>query len=136
MIFEREILVRFEHCDPAGLMFYPRFFALVNEMVEDWFAALGASFKSMHVNRRKGVPTVAITAEFDRPTRIGDRLAQSLRVEQIGAASCTLLHEASVDGATVARFQHTIVHVDLDGMIPERWPDDLRKAMSAYQEQK
>jgi 4-hydroxybenzoyl-CoA thioesterase len=134
MKFTREIIVRFEHCDAAGLMFYPRFFALVNEMVEDWFAVLGADFKTMHIDQRKGVPTVKLDAEFGRPARMGDRLTQTLHVEQIGAASCKLVHEASVDGATVAQFQHTIVFVDLDGMTPESWPNPLRKAMTAYQE--
>ena len=49
--FTRATVVRFEHCDPAGLMFYPRFFALMNEAVEDWFAALGHSFKTLHVEQ-------------------------------------------------------------------------------------
>ena len=40
----RNIVVRFEHCDAAGIMFYPRFFALVNEMVEEWFAEPGPPF--------------------------------------------------------------------------------------------
>ena len=72
-VFSREVVVRFEHCDAAGLMFYPRFYALVNEMVEDWFAVLGRPFKQMHVDQKKGVPTVKIDAEFlqSRARRIG-----------------------------------------------------------------
>lgn len=134
MKFSREITVRFEHCDAAGLMFYPRFFGLVNEMVEDWFAAMGFSFKAMHVDARKGVPTVKLEAQFGRPARMGDKLVQSLHVEQIGGASCTLKHEAGVDGAPVAQFEQVIVFVDLDSMGPEAWPEPLRKAMAQYQE--
>lgn len=134
--FTREIVVRFEHCDPAGLMFYPRFFALVNEMVEDWFAAMGASFSAMHVDGRKGVPTVKLDAEFGRPARMGDRLKQTLKVTKIGAASCELAHEASVDGHVVARFAQTIVFVSLDGMAPESWPAPLRLQMARYAEEK
>ena len=48
MKFTRDLIIRFEHCDAAGLIFYPRFFGLVNETVEDWFAGLGHSFKSLH----------------------------------------------------------------------------------------
>lgn len=132
--FRREIIVRFEHCDPAGIMFYPRFFALVNEITEDWFAALGVSFKALHVEQRKGVPTVKLDAEFVRPVRIGDRLAQSLAVAHLGGASCQLLHEARVAGQIVARFDHTIVYADLASMKAERWPHDLRAAMAAYEE--
>jgi len=39
----------------AGIMFYPRFFGLVNETVEDWFATLGHSFAALHMEQRKGV---------------------------------------------------------------------------------
>ena len=41
MKFTRDLIIRFEHCDAAGIIFYPRFFGLVNETVEDWFASLG-----------------------------------------------------------------------------------------------
>ena len=135
MKFTRDIIVRFEHCDAAGLMFYPRFFGLVNEMVEDWFAALGFSFKTLHIDAKKGIPTVKLDAQFGRPARMGDRLTQTLQVKEIGGASCTLKHEASVGGAVVAQFEHVIVYVDLNDMGPEAWPDPLRKAMAEYQEQ-
>ena len=35
MKFTRDLIIRFEHCDAAGIIFYPRFFGLVNETVED-----------------------------------------------------------------------------------------------------
>ncbi len=135
--FTREIIVRFEHCDPAGIMFYPRFFALVNEMVEDWFAGpLACSFKTLHVDQRKGVPTVKLDAMFIRPARIGATLRQELKIAHLGGASCRLRHEASIDGDTVATFEHTIVYVDLNSMKSEPWPASLRAAMSRYLEDK
>ena len=32
-----EVLVQFAHCDPAGIVFYARYFEIINEVVEDWF---------------------------------------------------------------------------------------------------
>ncbi len=130
--FTRAVVVRFAHCDSAGIMFYPQFFALVNEMVEDWFAAMGSSFKAMHVDAGKGVPTVRFEAEFARPCRLGDELTQSLRVIETGRASCTLAHEAHVGGALAARFTQTVAYVDLASMKSEPWPADLKAAMGAY----
>ena len=44
-VFQREQVVRFGHCDPAGIVFFPRYFEMLNELVEDWFAqALGLPF--------------------------------------------------------------------------------------------
>lgn len=132
MKFTRDLIVRFEHCDAAGLIFYPRFFGLVNETVEDWFASLGHSFKSLHVDDRKGVPTVRFDCEFVGPVRIGDRLHQQLGVDSIGNSSLNLKHIASIGDRTVARFDQTIVFTDLASMRAEPWPADLRKAITDF----
>lgn len=131
-LLSRNIVVRFEHCDPAGIMFYPRFFALVNEMVEDWFATLGHSFAALHVARHKGVPSVRLEAEFVAPVRMGETLTQVLGVEEIGRSSCALKHIASVGDKVVARFDQTIVYADLASMRAEPWPDDLRAAIARF----
>lgn len=130
--FIRDVVVRFEHCDPAGLIFYPRFFALANQAVEDWFAELGHSFKTLHVTRRKGVPTVRFEAEFAAPVRIGDTLRQSLSVEGIGRSSLHLKHLASVGDRPAARFDQTLVFVDLAAMKSEPWPADLHTAIARF----
>lgn len=132
MTFTRDLVIRFEHCDAAGLIFYPRFFGLVNETVEDWFASLGHSFKSLHVDQRKGVPTVRFECEFVGPVRIGDMLHQQLGVESIGNSSLNLKHIASIGDRTVARFDQTIVFTDLATMSAQPWPDDLRKAITDF----
>jgi 4-hydroxybenzoyl-CoA thioesterase len=130
--YTRELIVRFEHCDPAGIMFYPRFFALVNETVEDWFASLGHSFKALHLDQRKGVPTVRFETEFVGPARIGDLLRQSLGVEALGKASLHLKHIASIGERRVARFDQTLVYTDLATMKAEPWPIDLRSAIARF----
>lgn len=132
--FTREIIVRFEHCDAAGIMFYPRFFALVNETVEDWFASLGFDFKTLHVNQRKGVPTVRLESEFVAPVRMGDVLKQSLGVEALGNASLELKHLAVVGDRAVARFDQTLVFTDLNAMKAEPWPAGLRAAIAKFAE--
>ena len=132
MKFTRDLLIRFGHCDAAGIIFYPRFFGLVNETVEDWFASLGHSFKSLHVDQRKGVPTVRFECEFVGPVRIGDMLHQQLGVDSIGNSSLNLKHIASIGDRTVARFDQTIVFTDLATMRAEPWPADLRKAITDF----
>jgi 4-hydroxybenzoyl-CoA thioesterase len=103
-------------------------------MVEDWFAGLGHSFKSLHVDDRKGVPTVRFETEFVGPVSIGDLLHQSLGVESIGNSSMSLKHIASIDERRVARFDQTIVFTDLATMKAEPWPADLRTAIARFAE--
>ena len=132
MKFTRDLIIRFEHCDAAGIIFYPRFFGLVNETVEDWFASLGHSFKSLHVDQRKGLPTVRFECEFVGPVRIGDMLHQELGVDSIGNSSLNLKHIAGIGERTVARFDQTIVFTDLATMKAEPWPSSLRKAITDF----
>ena len=35
--FKSQKLIRFQHCDPAGIVFYPQYFVLFHELIEDWF---------------------------------------------------------------------------------------------------
>lgn len=133
--FSRHTIVRFAQCDSAGLIFYPRMFELVNEMVEDWFAGpLGVSFAALHRQQGRGVPTVRLTGEFVSPIRLGDTLEQRLAVTHLGESSCRLAHAAAVAGVETARFDHVIVHVDLASMRAMPWPPDLRARMAQFAE--
>ena len=131
--FSRDMRVHFEDCDPAGIIFYPRFFALVNRLVEDWFAdELGASFKSLHLDQRKGVPTVQFACDFQSPLRLGDTAQMRLTVAHLGASSCQLLIEARLGDAPAAKFEQTIVYTDLQAMKSEPWPAELRANITRF----
>ena len=58
MAFTTQRKVRFQHCDPAGIVFYPRYFEMINSVVEDWFEeVLQHDFNKLHVESGTGVPT-------------------------------------------------------------------------------
>ena len=35
--YQKEVQVRFGHCDPATFVYYPRYFEMLNGFIEDWF---------------------------------------------------------------------------------------------------
>jgi acyl-CoA thioesterase FadM len=89
--FQRERLIRFSDCDPAGIVFYPQYFVMFNGLVEDWFGeALGLPYADVLMRRRLGLPTVRVEADFRAVSRLGDRVALSLGVERLGGRSLTL----------------------------------------------
>ncbi len=133
--FVRTTTIRFAHCDPAGIVFFPQFLTLVNEMVEDWFAGpLACSFRKLHCEDGRGVPTVRLECDFIRAIRLGDQLEQKLTVAHLGGSSCKLLHEAATDGTPVARFKQTLAYLNLKRMRAEPWPANLRAAMTPFME--
>lgn len=91
MIFTRDIKVRFKLCDPAGIMFYPQYLVLLNDIVEDWFEEeIGVSFLAMHLDFRLGVPTVHVECDFLKPSRLGEWLVFEMRVLEIGRSAIKL----------------------------------------------
>ena len=34
-VFKKSCMIRFAHCDPAGIVFHPNFFVLFNGLTED-----------------------------------------------------------------------------------------------------
>ena len=88
--FETDKLIRFHHCDPAGIVFYPQYFVLFNELVEDWFnQGLHVDFADFHAVQRLGVPMAHIECDFLAPSKIGETLSLALAVKRIGRTSGT-----------------------------------------------
>jgi 4-hydroxybenzoyl-CoA thioesterase len=135
MAFLRQELVRFQHCDPAGIVFYPRAFEMINATVEDWFAALGMPFSRMHGPERHGVPTAEIAVTFARPMRLGETLDLALRLVRLGRSSAGLTVAATCNGQARFSARSTLVWVNMDTGRPTPWPGDLRARMAAELEE-
>ena len=133
-VFTTERSVRFADCDAAGIVFFPRYFEMLNGVVEDWFAGpLQVSFRELHVNRKVSVPTAAVEARFIAPSRLEDELTFALTVTRLGRSSCSLRHRISAGSAVRFEASQTFVYVGLS-LKPEPWPEDLRARMANYLE--
>ena len=137
-MYERLTQIEFNHCDPAGIVFYPRYFEMVNSVIENFFAdVVGRSFASMHTDRaagsaENGVPTVAIETVFLRPSRLGDKVRFTLRVERIGGSSVKfLVVGAGPDGP---RLEARMTLAWVEDMRAAPWPSDMRAKLEAYRE--
>ena len=133
-VFTTNRRVRFADCDAAGIVFFPRYFEMLNGVVEDWFAGpLGASFRELHQDRHVSVPTAAIEARFMLPSRLEDDLTFSLSVTRLGGASCTLRHRIAAGDQLRFEATQTIVYVGAS-LKPEPWPGALRALIAPYVE--
>ena len=133
-VFTTDRKVRFADCDAAGIVFYPRYFEMLNGVVEDWFAGpLGASFRELHMQRGVSVPTAAVEARFIAPSRLEDELTFSLTVTRLGGASCGLRHVIEAAGQRRFEATQTIVFVGRS-LKPEPWPEALRARIAPFVE--
>src|SRR5574340_538905 len=86
--FRTSLPVRFSHCDPAGIVFYPRYLEMFNDVVEEWLReGLGFSLTEIVTRRGWGVPTVRLEVDFTAPSYFGETLAAFLVVRKLGTSS-------------------------------------------------
>jgi 4-hydroxybenzoyl-CoA thioesterase len=131
--FTTTIPIRFGDCDAAGIVFYPRYFEMVNRTVEDWFAGpLAYGFRTMHLDDHVSVPTVRFVVDFVQVSRLEDLLEFSLMIERLGESSCRLKIQAHCHGELRIDVRQTIVFVDMAAMSPAPWPDALRAKMEPF----
>lgn len=126
--FQQKVL--FKHCDPAGIVFYPRYFEMINDCVEEFFSSkLDMSFEKMH--KTNGVPTAQIECTFSKPSRHGDQLILTLNCTKLGRSSLRLSIEATCNNEKRFLSQLTIVYIDRSGK-PRAWPDGLRQEIETH----
>jgi len=133
MPFEYKQKILFKHCDPAGIVFYPRFVEMINDCTEDFFArVLNWPYETML--KTGGVPTVKTTTEFQAPSYHGDMLIFSICIEKIGGSSLTIIMNACCENQQRLSNVTTLVHVDTKGK-PASWPDTIRASLQSYKDE-
>jgi 4-hydroxybenzoyl-CoA thioesterase len=131
--FAKERLIRFSHCDPAGIVYFVNFFDMVGGVVEDWFReAIGLPFQEMHLERRVGFPIVNTGCEFFRPAHLGDTLRLELAIAKLGRSSIEFVIHGSVAGEEKFRARHKVAMVSLESFRAQPIPADMRDKMLPY----
>ncbi len=137
MMFTKRETVKFRHVDFAGIVFYPRFLEMLNDLVEDWFAeALDRPFSKIHETH--GIPTVDLKVKFKNAARIGDELHKALWVNSLGGSSMTCGFEFTKDSGEVClQGEVTLVNVAISkesgNIKSEPFDDATREKIIRYQ---
>ena len=130
--FTARLPIRFSHCDPAGIVYFPHYFDLVHACLEDWYEqVLGFGFKAL-IGSGHGAPIVHAECDFTAPSRMGDRLDLTLLVERLGGASVTYRVIGHAEGRE--RFNAKIVtaYLALASGKAVPIPAEIRARIEAY----
>lgn len=135
------VAVSWGMCDPAGIVYFPRFFELFHAAMETWFGArLGLPYAEAITLRKIGFPSVHTEADFRKPSRLGERVAVELRVGKLGRSSlelCYVVRGDEGDDDVRATGRTVVALMDLDPASPGfrhklAIPDDLRARIEAF----
>ena len=136
MNFTKTEKIRFKHVDYAGIVFYPRFLEMLNDLVEDWFEeALDRPFSEMH--ETNGIPTVDLKVQFKNAARLGEVLTKKLWVNELKNSSVICGFKfINHNNKTVLEGEVTLVNVkiqeDRNSIIAETFNEKMKKKISKY----
>ena len=131
--FSLRIPIRFSHCDPAGYVFFPRFFEMIQAVCEDWFTEdLGLNFSEMIIQHRLGQPTAYTECQFIKPCLLGENLDLAIILDKFGTSSLHLRFIGTVNGEIRLCARSVQVVISLENGRPVRIHGDLRKRLQEY----
>src|SRR5262245_23308230 len=134
----RTLRIEWGDCDPAGIVFYPRYFAMFDHstvlLIEQ---ALGMRKLKLYDHYGfGGYPAVQTQARFHLPTRFGDAVEIESTITKVGRASFSLQHGLTLDGALAVEGNETRCWVVRDparpgGLRAHPMPDDVAERFRA-----
>jgi len=131
--FEITYQVRFADTDQAGIVFYPRYFEMINLVVEEWFAkGLGYPWGAMIREHNLCTPTVHLDADFIAPSFFEDKLKFTLAIEQLGRTSCSVLISASCKDEKRLSAKIVLVFVNISNYKAHPFFDDMKEKMKTF----
>jgi 4-hydroxybenzoyl-CoA thioesterase len=130
--------VRFGDCDPAGIVYYPRYFEMLNGVIEDWWHDIGLSWANVLPERGIVTPVSHLEVQFLRPSRQGDPLDIVLTVESLSRSSVRLALQVCGTGSRDERLhaRARMVCVSLHSHAPQAWPADIRATLQGQRPQR
>jgi 4-hydroxybenzoyl-CoA thioesterase len=121
-IFRRTLTIEWGHCDPAGIVFNPRFFEMFDASSWQLFEmALGVKPQELAaVYGIIGIALVDARANFLKPSRFGDTVEIASRVSEFRRSSFDVEHKLSVNGELAVDGQETRVWAVRDHADPDK----------------
>lgn len=134
-VWTKTLMIRFSHCDPAGIVYFANYFDIANGLVEDWFIAeLGLRHHDFVGPRRTGLGFASAHCDFVKPCRMGDQVTFAVQVQAVGTASISLVFFAYREDDLVLVMQLVMVTTSIAEERAIPIPNDLRSAIEAYKE--
>lgn len=98
----RQVLIEWGDCDPAGIVFYPRYFAWFDACTAGLFAAAGLPKPAMIAKYNLlGIPMVDTRARFLVPSKFGDEVSIISSITEFRRSSFDVRHQL-MRGETLA----------------------------------
>jgi YbgC/YbaW family acyl-CoA thioester hydrolase len=103
-----ETVVRLQHTDAAGVIFFARLFDLAHLAFEDLLDRIGHPLPPDLADAPVGYPIVASSAEYQAPLRLGDRVTIGVRIADVKDRSFALEYAFAMESGALAATARTV----------------------------
>jgi len=131
-VIQREVRIEWGDCDPAGIVYFPRYFAIFDNCTAGAFEAVGMP-KPWLIRHYgiEGFPAVDIRANFHVPSRFGEDVLVETRIAEWGRSSFKVNHRLLKGGVLGVEGHEVRVWAGKDPAAPERLkgmavPDEVK----------
>ena len=134
--FEVRDRVRWNDCDPFGIIYYGAYIRLFQVAEEELFRAAGLPFEELRAARGVWIPRKAFHAEFHSPAQLDEEVAVEAWFSRLGTTAITMSFEVyrASDRVHRATGSLTVVSVDRATMTPRPLPDEVRDMLRPWLE--
>lgn len=116
----RHVTIEWGDCDPAGIVFYPRYFAFFDSSTQAMFASVGLpKFELQRIYDIVGYPMVDTRAKFYVPSKYGDDVTIETTVKAFRRSSFDVHHRLMKGDKLAVEGFETRVWVARDPENPE-----------------
>jgi 4-hydroxybenzoyl-CoA thioesterase len=133
--FSRKLTIEWGHCDPAGIVFNPRFFEFF-----DWSTALLLraaldleKAEMLAAYGLAGIPLIDTRATFHRPSRYGEEVEIGSSVTAVGRSSFEIGHRLFNNGRLAVEGREKRIWAIRDGdngrLKAQTMPDDVARKL-------
>lgn len=127
-----EVRVGWGDMDPAAIVFYPNFFAWIDEAAHEMFENMGVPIPKLMENRRLAFGLVEASCRFKSPARYHDVLVITSTIKNVQEKTMTVSHKIRHKDTNVLSVMGMEIRACMDisnpgAMKATAIPDDLRE---------
>lgn len=127
--------VPFGHCDPATIVYYPRYFEWFHDLFEAMFEPIvGASYAEVVARHETGYPAVQVACEYKGPAGWGDLVTIEVFASRLGTSSMTFEYRVRKDGRLLATASVKVATMHMTEHRSVPIPEEVRTAFAPYVE--
>ena len=131
----RAIRIEWGDCDPAGIVYFPRYAEWLDACTASLFEAAGFPKADLVKSRGIVIPVIKTRSEFLIPCRFGDEVIAETAITRFGRGSFDVHHQMFKGEQPAVECFETRVWTRITPALPdtlksETIPDDVRRGLS------